>query len=149
MKKQMCLKYLLYLLLLSFVVFGGRYVIVICLTKVRNLTWGASGAYIYNILMLFVFMVIGAVLGIESLLKEGKKEGTWKVNLCKLVILGVPSFYFSLTYCIYYCEVDFIRNMLSYPAAYLLTKNSDIFVAVFQLILGYSIVTSFYKTDKI
>jgi len=147
MKMKICLKYLVYIMLISFMVFGGRYVLVLYQNNMQNFAWGSLSVYIFNILMLVIFGAIGAALGFENLLIEAKKEGTWKINFYKIVILGVPSLYFSLTYCIYYCNIDFIRNILSYPAAYLFAKNTNIFIGMFQVILGYSIITSFYKRN--
>lgn len=145
MKMKMCLKYLIYIFLLSFVIFGGRYILVLYQNNFQNLAWGISGVYMFNIVMLVIFGIIGAVLGIENLIIETKKEGTWKINFYKILILGVPSLYFSLTYIISYCSINFINSVLSYPASYLLDKNTNIFIGIFQVILGYSIITSFYK----
>ena len=145
MKMKMWIKYLIYIMVLSLMVFGGQYVLVLYQSNMQKGTWGISGVYIFNLLMLVICGAIGAILGLENLLLQAKKEGTWKINFYKIVIWGVPSLYFSLTYCIYYCNIDFIRSFLSYPAAYLLAKNANIFIGMFQVILGYSIISSFYK----
>jgi len=144
---KMCLKYLIYIMLLSLMVFGGRYALILYQNNMQNLAWGLSGVYIFNILMLVIFGAIGAALGFENLLIEAKKEGRWKINFYKIVIIGVPSLYFSLTYSIHYCSIGFIRNLLSYPATYLLTPNTNIFIGIFQVILGYSIISSFHKSN--
>lgn len=60
--------------------------------------------------------------------------------------MGIPSLYFSLSILIYYINSQFVRDILSYPIGILL-NNSANFISVFQLILGYSIITSFYKKN--
>jgi len=136
-------------MILSIMVFGGRYAYNFYQNNMQKAAWGISGVYIFNILMLFIFGAIGAALGFENLLIEAKKEGTWKINLYKLVILGVLSLYFSLTYIFYYCNIEFIRIILKYPAAYLLAHNTNIFIGMFQVILGYSIISSFHKSNLV
>jgi len=57
--------------------------------------------------------------------------------------MGIPSLYFSLAVFIYYSSNQLVRN-ISYPIGILLNSNQG-FIWVFPVILGYSIITSFYK----
>jgi len=93
-----------------------------------------------------LFIVLGLLLGLENFLSNMKKEGNWKINLPKLILLGVPSLYFSLGIFILSIPITPIRQTLSYPILYLL-KYDDI-LSIFQVILGYIIITSFIKVKK-
>lgn len=90
---------------------------------------------------------IGLLLGLEHLISEIRKDGTLKVNLHKIILMGLPSLYFSLTYFLGYSNNRFVQNILAYPIIKLLTYYSS-FVFVFQLILGYDVIRSFYKYSE-
>lgn len=106
---------------------------------------------LYSNFSLFIWsiilcIVLGLLLGLETFLSNMKKEGHWKINLPKLILLGVPSLYFSLGILILLIPITPIRQILSYPILYLL-KYDDI-LSIFQVILGYIIITSFIKVKK-
>jgi len=102
-----------------------------------------TNPYLQNILIIVFYGGIGLLLGLEHLIPEIRKEGTWVINIPKLLLMGIPSLYFSLAVFIYYSSNQLVRN-ISYPIGILLTNNQS-FIEVFPLILGYSIITSFYK----
>lgn len=86
------------------------------------------------------------LLGLESFLLEKRKNRKWKINLPKLLFLGILALYFSIGIFIYYSPIDFIRETLGYP--YLLFSKSNInFIPIFQIIFGYIISTSFIKEE--
>lgn len=90
-----------------------------------------------------IFIVVGLLLGLESLILETRKEGKWRVNLPKVIFLGLASLYFSIgTFIYYYCPIVFVQVTLCYPIRYFLDGN---FLIVFQIILGYTICTSLIK----
>lgn len=93
---------------------------------------------------MFIFILLGLLLGLEKLILESKKEGRWKINLPKLMFLGIPSLYFSLGILIYYSPS--ISQVLSYPIQFFLQNNID-FLSIFQVILGYVISSSFIKVE--
>lgn len=41
-----------------------------------------------------IYIIVGLLLGLESLLLQTRKEGKWRVNLPKVIFLGIPSLYF-------------------------------------------------------
>ena len=126
-------------------VFWGQYVFESIRRNVQE-TYNVN-PYFQNIIMLIFYGGIGLILGLEHLIQEIKKQGKWVINIPKLVLMGIPSLYFSLSILIYYINSQFVRDILSYPIGILL-NNSPNFISVFQLILGYSIITSFYKENE-
>lgn len=84
------------------------------------------------------------MLGLDKILVERKKVGKWKVNLPKVLFLGIPSLYFSISMFISLCPIDFIRQILSYPISGLLKSDMN-FIKAFQVVLGFTISTSFIK----
>ncbi|WP_128214131.1 hypothetical protein [Clostridium manihotivorum] len=99
------------------------------------------------LLVTLVFIGLGVLLGIERLAAERKKNGIWKINLPKLIFLGIPSLYFSLGIFLYYSSISFVRDIIAYPLDYFFNNNVNI-LSLFQVILGYVIISSFTKVDN-
>jgi len=137
--------YFFIIILILVMVFWGQYVFESIRRNVQE-TYNVN-PYFQNIIMLIFYGGIGLILGLEHLIQEIKKQGKWVINIPKLVLMGIPSLYFSLSILIYYINSQFVRDILSYPIGILL-NNSPNFISVFQLILGYSIITSFYKENE-
>ncbi|MBX4267980.1 hypothetical protein [Clostridium estertheticum] len=142
MKEKSWLKYLFIILIILFIVFSGQHILD-GINRNAQETYNTH-PYLQNILMIIFYGGIGLLLGLEHLIHEIKKEGTWIINVPKFLLMGLPSLYFSLAVFIYYSNNQLVRNVLSYPISILLTSNQS-FIWVFPLILGYSIITSFYK----
>ncbi|MDR3595552.1 hypothetical protein [Clostridium sp.] len=98
----------------------------------------------YMIWSSIAFVILGVLLGLDKILVERKKVGKWKVNLPKVLFLGIPSLYFSISMFIFLCPIDFIRQILSYPISGLLKSDMN-FIKAFQVVLGFTISTSFIK----
>ncbi len=103
--------------------------------------------YKYLIISVLIGICIGMILGLEHLLKEIKKEGTWKINFPKLIFLGIPSLYCTLGFILIYSGIEFLQNIITYPLFYLYRYISNS-VPIFELIFGYVIVTSLYKVSE-
>lgn len=143
MKRNNWLLYLSYSVLLLFYIIFGNTVLV----YFRNQAQMTFKYLPYMLWSIVIFIVLGLLLGLESFLLEKRKEGKWKVNLPKLLFLGIPSLYFSVGILINYCPIDFIRETLGYP--YLLLSKLNInFMMVFQIVFGYIISTSFIKVNE-
>ena len=103
----------------------------------------------YIVISLLLGLCIGLFLGLEHLIRELKKEGMWKINLPKLILVGLPSLYFALSNIWLLSGNQFTREVIAYPLHYLLKYGLG-YVSLFQIILGYVLITSFYKfSDKI
>lgn len=141
MKKKSYLKYFFIITLIIFVVFLGDYVF----DDIRQEALRTFHFYRYQyILEIGFYVMIGLLLGVEHLMQEFKKVGVWKINLIKLVLLGLPSLYFALGFFLYFEIGRYLPNILIHPIG-LLINNSTNYLQVFQLILGHTIITSFYK----
>lgn len=141
MKIKTWFKYLIYISLIYLIVFGEQYYLAI-INENSKILFDTNPFYL-NFIMIILNGCIGITLGVEHLICEIRKEGNWNINLPKLVLMGVPSLYFSLTIFIYYK----IINLPSRPI-FILLKGGNKFITISQLILGYIIITSFYKVNK-
>jgi hypothetical protein len=102
--------------------------------------------FLNNTLMLILHGAIGVGLGLEKLFEEKKKDGIWTVNVPKLIILGIPCLYFSLSLIIYHIYVFHRISFIINPIKYFLAGSYNP-TAIFQMIFGYVAITSFYKTE--
>jgi len=145
MKIKSWVKYFIFsVLLFSFSVLGQHIFQSVRMDNEQTLNFKP---YFYNLLMIVFYGGVGILLGLEYLIKEITKKGVWKINLPKLLLVGAPSLYFSLNIFIYYFNVPFILNHLSFPLV-LFSQSDTSYIAVFQVMLGYIITTSFYKVNK-
>jgi len=143
MRIKLWLKYCLYSLLLIVLIFLKEYVAgKLKFSLVR--TWGGGGRYILFITVPFIFnLVIGLLLGIEHFIVEIRKAGTWKINLPKLLLVGLPSLFFSLTYHVALINNPFVQSKLLRYATL-----GTYFIPVFQIVLGYVFITCLFKTTQ-
>lgn len=127
MKAKEWLKYLVYILVLFWLIFLEWSVIIPFLEEGYYRQNVAS--YIY-LIPTVINIGIGFILGLEHLLIERKKTGVWKINLPKIILIGIPSLYLSFS--------AFITGKL-------LIGGGTTFMVLFQLILGFTIITAFCK----
>jgi hypothetical protein len=147
MKIKPWLKYLIYSVLIIGLVILNEYV---CQKhKAAYYRMNFSVEYLYSAISMLICIGIGALLGLEQLLKEIKREGSWKVNIPRLLIIGLPSLYFAFSFLIMYITYhnSIIIRILIYPLFFLMHFGTY-YTAIFQLIFGYVMITSFYKYDK-
>ncbi|WP_049765246.1 hypothetical protein [Alkaliphilus metalliredigens] len=144
MNEKSWLKYLFIILSIIIMVYWGHHVFV----SIRKNTMETFdyNIYLQNIIAMSFYGIIGLLLGLEHLIKEIKKEGKWVINIPKIVLMGVPALYFSLSIFIFYNNL-FLNNIWSQPISILLTKGNSNFIIVFQVILGHTIITSFNKDN--
>ena len=144
MKGESWLKYLIYAVLIAAMVMLNVYI-------EEKFQRGRMSDGRYPIACMVISIVTGLLLGGEYLFSEMKKEGKWKINLPKIILTGLPALYFSFSgfaldnplwsnmikYLIYYAND--IGGIVSYWTGY---------VRIFQVILGYVVITSLYKRTK-
>ena len=141
MKNRPWVKYLLYLLLILALIYLDTYV-------VRQQALYQSQTFniglVYHVISMTIKIAIGLLLGLEYLTSEIKKEGKWKINLPKMALMVIPCLYFSITLFLYFIPNEFLMNILMKPA-FILFKGEFRFTSIFQILLGYFFITSFYK----
>lgn len=52
----------------------------------------------YIISMTIIYPLFGMLLGTSHILNEHKKRGKWKLNLGKILVIGLPAFFLRLLY---------------------------------------------------
>lgn len=144
MKQKQWLKYLFYMVIML--------IIVLLRVYITNLAKGYySETFQMNFFLLTIMVLInvmlGILLGLEHLIKEIKTEGTWKINIPKLTLLGIPTLYCSIANFSIYSPNKFLLYVFTKPLWSLLRYDINI-LSFFQLMFGYIIVTSFYKEFK-
>jgi nitrogen fixation/metabolism regulation signal transduction histidine kinase len=139
-RKNNWLSYFVYAVaLICFIMLSDK--ILVYVTKQSERTFNTLPSVLWSSV---IFVILGLLLGLEKFLLERRKQGTWKVNLPKVLFLGIPSLYFSIGIFISYCPIDFIRKILAYQISFLLKSDMN-FIKAFQVVLGFTISTSFVK----
>lgn len=86
---------------------------------------------------------VGAILGIDNLIKENSKEGKWRFDFKKLIIVGLPAFVLSTpviwAIIIIICLKGKVDNII-------MTIYN--FMIIFNIILGYVFITSIYIEEE-
>lgn len=142
MKRKSWLKYLIYFPLIFFLIVLRQFVEKSFSASYYRFEYPEM--FYYMVISLLLGVCIGLFLGLEHLIRELGKEGKWKINLPKLILVGLPSLYFSLSNIWILCGNQFIREIIAYP----LFRYGSGDVSLFQVILGYVVITSFYKNSE-
>lgn len=141
MKSKPWFKYLVYLVIILSIIyldlFVGRQQ-----ATYRSQTFNIG--LVYSGISMIIRIVIGFILGLEYITNERKKEGEWKINLPRIILIVIPALYFSLTIFFYFIPNEFLLNILMKPA-FILFKGDFKYTSIFQILLGYFYITSFYK----
>ena len=96
--------------------------------------------YLYSVNLFYV--VVGLALGLEMYFKEKGKPGKWNVNVWKLVWFGLPALFLTLG-----SLPPFVNALRLYQIAPQL-GNMGLLIIVSEILLGYIVITSFYKVDN-
>lgn len=143
MKKNVWLKYLLITALILLAVFWEDNVLD------GYLDLAHQKMIVHPVILEFIFYVIlGLLLGLDHFIQEMGKVGKWRINMAKLVLLGIPSLYFSFGYFIYFRIGKLLPHALTYPIVNLINNSRPSKLPVFQIILGYCIITVFVKNER-
>ncbi|MEW9097118.1 MAG: hypothetical protein AB2417_18730 [Clostridiaceae bacterium] len=136
--------YIAYSILIIVFVFLCNHIVQKLILQHRDIFY--MNQYLIMGLSLIINCCFGAILGLEHLIKEIKKEGIWKLNIPKAIFIGIPTLYFSLTLFIYYSNISCFPFNLR-PLEILATSRSNL-INLFQILLGYTVITSFYKNSE-
>lgn len=129
MNSKNTIKYLIYLIIIISLYYLGSSI----LAKHYE---DAKITFLYNywlitLVKLVFFGGIGMVLGLDKFLSELNREGKWKFDISKLIILGIPSLIFSMQY--------LVLTFIQIPSSF-----SSVFI-IANIVLGYTIISSLYK----
>lgn len=84
-------KYLLHVLLIYSFLFSNAYIISYLNDYVKRTFDNPPGAFLYGVL---IYIIFGALLGLESLISQFKQFGCWKIDYKKALIFGLPALFF-------------------------------------------------------
>jgi hypothetical protein len=95
------------------------------------------------ILKPLLYIPVGAALAIPSFLQNFKKNGVWKIDYKRLLILGIPALYLT-----FYLPIHFYSPLKVLSFSLLSVLGSELYVLVVGgTILGYIILSSIFKLD--
>ena len=124
-------KYLIYLIIIVALYITGTLLLDMHYNR-------AAITFVYNYWLITLIRIIfyggiGAVLGLDGFIIELKREGKWKFDIPRLIILGIPSLIFSIPYITILVPIS--------------TSFSNIFT-ISSIILGYMLISSPYKGEE-
>ncbi len=90
----------------------------------------------HYIFMYFSHVLFGIIIGLPLFYKEFKIYGRWRINILKLAIIGIPSFLLSN---IVFYSIIALLTVFHLPANLMIH---------FRILLGYTVITSFYKESS-
>lgn len=132
MKNNTWIKNLIYLLLIVALFWGGTMLLSNHFEKVQR-SYENNISLIILINLIF-FGGIGIILGLDNFILQLKKEGKFRVDVSKLIVLGLPSLILSNPY---------IWAILM-PSAMTFMDSTCL---ISSIVLGYTFVSSIYKED--
>jgi hypothetical protein len=145
MKIKSWSKYLIYIILICLLIILREYIEKQYTHAYYRLENSAILSYV--LISLLLGMCVGLFLGLEHFMKEFRKAGMWKINVPRLIIIGLPSLYFSLTKVWMISGSQLIHEVTTYPLFFLFGLDAG-HVTLFQIIVGYVAITSFFKYSE-
>lgn len=110
--------------------------------------YGAKN-YDYPWQLLFLPLIgsitFGIFLGLENFIGEIKKEGAWRLEKAKLIIVGLPALYMSSFALIYFT----LRQLVIFPGfiTAIILKYGNTVQICFGILLGHVLISSLYKVE--
>lgn len=90
-------------------------------------------------------MILGLLLGFLNFTNKIKKQGQWKVDWLKLIILGIPTLYFGLYPTMFLLSAKINVLIYQYPRSFIPIIQQEIFYSLSGFIFGYIILDSIDK----
>ncbi len=95
-----------------------------------------------------LFVSIGILFGFcQRFIYEFKKPGSWQVDIAKIIIWGLPLGLVASSYLIFHSYNVITAEFIRYIPNYMVNIEWGPIV-VAQVMLGYVIITSFYKKSN-
>lgn len=138
--KRKRIGYIILLLIITLLFFGVSMADKFVKTYQTDSMGGNKNVFIFQFI---VYCIAGMIFGLEKIISEMKKRGHWKINLLRLILLGLPSFLVGMiVVLIFIFPISLQILTLSFV-------NSGLFINFMQMLFGYILVTSFYKVEEI
>ncbi|MFZ7131907.1 MAG: hypothetical protein ACOWWR_06075 [Eubacteriales bacterium] len=108
------------------------------------------GTMIIKVFTLFsgknpINVILGMVFGVKNFVKNKIIDGRWKVDVKKLLIIGIP----SLLLAIEPFHFALLNHLLIYVGVGSLALIAPAAQPFFGFLIGYVILTSFYKNETV
>jgi uncharacterized integral membrane protein len=133
------IKYFAYaILLFGYLIFSET-----VLFAVRNTATVTFHLLPYYLAFYLIQILFGALLGLEQLIGQFRQSGRWRVNVEKIVFLGLPPLAFYAFWLLTYGLVihptvnDFLVNYV---------MGGNLILGYAGVVLGYTLVTAFQKS---
>src|SRR5690606_209280 len=99
--------------------------------------------YPWIIYIILLNIPIGIYLGIPSFFNELKKQGRWRVNIGKLLFIGLPMalLAFFMYFPMFNQLPEFLVKLVANP-------NTMIYFRLGTIVTGYILITSLIKEEK-
>lgn len=130
-------RYFLY----AFIIFGTVLIISYIDLKIYLLVNESYRFWEWMWVRQFLYLPVGMALASPIFIENLSKTGVWKVNYKKLLILGLPALYLTV-----YIVLHFAGLSKVWVPWFTLGGNQ--LYKVGSVILGYVIVSSFYKVER-
>lgn len=125
------IRYLIYSITIFGYIFSTQYLLIV-LQQRAAITFKPAGLIATTY---FVYIVMGALLGIEHILNNKKEKCSWRLNLEKLTLVGVPALILS----------NLLINIRIQQWLHIPVNQFNQSYILFPLVFGYILITSFYK----
>ncbi|PGS48825.1 hypothetical protein [Bacillus sp. AFS041924] len=137
--------YLVYLIILGNVIIVGLKH-QNSLYKQSSITYDLIDYYKFQILFP---LIIGALLAIPSIFKNFLKQGDWKFNWVRFIVLGLPTLYFAIIPYLFIIHVisikfPFLKQMMGGYFGH----STTTLMTIIGLAAGYFVMTSFEKQSN-
>ena len=144
MKKASWLKYLILILLIIGFLVLDKYIYY----KAFSTLDIAPISFLAFPFLTLLNIAIGVLIGLEPLFKEAKKEGRWKFNWLRALILLLPTLYLIIVFTgIIYGRI-YCRPLLFLLYEHHLTNTAMDVLSIIRLLFGYWLITSSYKKSE-
>jgi len=134
--------YLIYLIVLGIVISFGL--------KHQNSLF-KQGGITYDLFDYYKFqtmfpLIIGAMLAIPHNIKNFFKQGVWKFNWVRFIVLGIPTLYFVITpYLLLKQVISMEFPFMKYIMGGYFGNSTPTLIAIIGIAAGYFIFTSFER----
>ncbi len=90
-------------------------------------------------------IIIGILIGLPNLIGEMKKQGSWQWDWIKFLAIGIPAFIVGVYPALYYAQIlESLHLRQIIPTIY----QTDTIIHLSNVVLGYYLVSTIYKTIK-